>query len=409
MGQYDLYRSRMRGNITNSEIANDDIEQDIKDDFYRQPNYYQVYLNSGSTLYDVLISSGNTREKTVGYKILTSYPYSTYVFDSGDYITWTYGGESTEWLLTTIDKPNLYSVSSRIKRCNNDLKWIDSNGETQSYKCVIEDKLNDDTLQEKKEIILTRGSIFVTVQSNSDTIQIRDSKRFIFDGNAYKVRSVLNFTDMNTLTFVMDVDMINDEYDDVINNIANTNNYNYSLTVNENDFEQIVGYTDTLSYVLTLDSEEITKDVEWASSDESVATINSSTGAIELLSLGSVTFTARMTNNTSVSDSVTVTVVGSLSSTEENRISPNITEIIQGATKSQTYTVYNYVDKVASGDTFTITASGASEDYYTLEIVDGNTFTVTSLGYTSTLLTIICTNDTDATTTSINIQLKGLW
>jgi len=44
-----------------------------------------------------------------------------------------------------------------------------------------------------------------------------------------------------------------------------------------------------------------------------------------------------------------------------------------------------------------------------LQIIDGNHFSITSLGYTSTKLLVTCTNTTDATTTSISIQLEGAW
>ena len=408
MGVYDLYRARTQCSTSESTLKQDGMEQQIKDNFESQPNYHQVYLNTDlATLYKVLIAKGNTKDKVVGYKILTSYPYDTYVFDSGDYITWTYGGETSVWLLTSIDKTYLYNVNARIRRCNNDLKWIDSNGEIPSYKCVVYDEI-EVSIKDDEKLMIAEGSILVEAQSNSDTLLINENQRFIFNGKAYKTSQVINIFDNNIIRLIMELDVVNDDLDDLANNIANVNSYDYQININEESFEQIVGYTDTLTYNLTLDNEDVAKDTEWVSSDESIATIDNN-GNIQLLAVGTVTFTVRMADNTDVSDTLTITVVGTLPSTESNQILPNVTNILQGDT--QIYTVCKYVDNVANSDTFTITVNDITDAsyYYTLNIIDGNTFCVTSLRYLPTDLIVTCTNDNDATTTSITINLKGLW
>ena len=407
MGVYDLYRKRVNSTLTDSEIAQCEMAQQIKDNFKQQPNYHQVYKNlDNSTMYDVLITNGSVKDKSVGYKMLISYPYDTFVFDSGDYVNFTYGGVDTTWLLTSIDKTYLYDTKGRIERCNNDLKWIDQFGNIQSYKCVILDALKEDRVKDNKTIMISDGYIMVEVQENNDTKLIRDNKRFIFNGNAYKVRSVINFVDTNTMTFVMVTDTINNETDDLVNNIANAYGYTYEISINQSDFEQSVGYTSSLSYTLLLNGNESNEAVEWISSNEEIATINNN-GEIELLDEGSITFTVRMVNNPSISDSITVTSTAIPSGISENIISPNITEILQEDT--QIYTVYNYVDNVQTSDEFTVSLSGALNKYYTFTLIDNNTFSIKSLGYTSTKLNVLCTNNTDVTTVSTQIQLKGLW
>ena len=254
--------------------------------------------------------------------------------------------------------------------------------------------------------MISDGYIMVEVQENNDTKLIRDNKRFIFNGNAYKVRSVINFVDTNTTTFIMVTDTINNETDDLINNIANVYGYTYELSIGQSDFEQSIGYTSSLSYTLLLNGNESNEAVEWISSDESIATINNN-GEIDLLTEGEVTFTVRMVNNPSISDSITVTVASIPSGISENIISPNITEILQGDT--QVYTVYNYLDNVQTSHEFTISLSGALNKYYTFTLINNNTFSIKSLGYTDTKLNVLCTNNTNATQVSLQIQLKGLW
>jgi hypothetical protein len=407
LGVYDLYRKRVNSTLTDSEIAQCEMTQQIKDNFKGQPNYHQVYKNlDNSVMYDVLITNGNVKDKSVGYKMLVSYPYDDFIFDSGDYVNFNYGGVDSTWLLTSIDRTYLYDVKGRIERCNNELKWIDSFGDLQVYKCVIEYAIREDRVKDNKTVMLPDGYIRVQVQENEYTSLIRDNKRFIFNGNAYKIRSIINYVDSNVVTLVMLTDTINTVADDLINNIANAFGNTYEISINQNNFEQEVGYTGTLSYTLLLNGNESNEDVEWISSDETIATINND-GEIELLSEGNVTFTVRMVSNTNISDSIDILVTDLPSGISKNIISPNVTEILQGET--QVYTVYNYLDGVQTADTFAITFSGASSKYYELNVIDDNTFSVTSFGYTDTKLNVLCINDTDATQVGKNIQLKGFW
>jgi len=408
LGVYDLYRARMNSSITDSEVADCEISSNIKEYFDQQPNYRQVYKNfEYTTTYDILFADGNVADKTVGYKRLISYPYDTYSFSKGDYIHVTYGGETTTWLLTTLDLTSLYNVNGRLEQCNNTLKWRDSNDKLRSYPCVIQDEIREDRTKSNKMITLPDGYVNVYVQNNVYTQELTVNKRFIFNGSAYQIRSIVNYADTGLIKYVMLKDTDNSELDDLTNNIANSDELTYFIDVIETDFEQEVGYTSTLNYTLTLNDESSDADVEWISSDENVGTINSSTGVINLLTLGSVTFTARMTDNTDVSASVAVTVVGSLSSVDSNIISPEINNVFQNET--QIYTVYNYTDNVQTADTFTIVGSGADADKYTLTVISGNSFSVKSLEYSSTDLTVTCTNDVDATVVTKDITLKGLW
>ena len=91
---------------------------------------------------------------------------------------------------------------------------------------------------------------------------------------------------------------------------------------------------------------------------------------------------------------------------EEIKILPNITKILQGNT--QAFSVYNYVDGVATADTFSITASNAPSDTYTIETTD-NGFSVTNLKQTPIPLVVTCTDNVTSTTIVKNIVLGGDW
>lgn len=378
----------------------------MEDTFENSANYNLVYKNFNyNTTYKTLIMNYNSERDSVGVKKLVSYPYTTIQFEIGDYIHWTYGGSQKTWLITSLDKQFTYNVNGRMERCVNNLKWIDSYGNTVSYPCVMDDKLNETTFDFKAPMYYAPGTVFVIVQKNVDTNTLKVNDRFIFDGQAFKVQGVNNFIDGNTIKFTMFKDIIADD-DDLVNGIANANKNTYTLSINQNNFQQSVGYTSTLTATLKLNGEVVTEDLTWSSSNISKATINGS-GVINLLSAGSVTFTCSMADNSSISDTVTVTIAASPATVKENRINPQVTSILQGST--QVYTIYQYTNNVANASTFTFAVSGANASKYTFTNISGNSFSVKSLGYDATKLTVTCTNVSDSSTKTIEIQLKGLF
>jgi hypothetical protein len=292
-----------------------------------------------------------------------------------------------------------------MERCVNNLKWIDSYGKIVSYPCVMDDKLNETTFDFKAPMYYAPGTVFVIVQKNVDTNTLKVNDRFIFDGQAFKIQGVNNFIDGNTIKFTMFKDIIADD-DDLVNGIANATTNTYTLSINQNNFQQIVGYTSTLTATLKLNGEVVTSGLTWSSSNVSKATINSG-GVFALLATGSVTFTCSMTGNSSIVDTVTVTIAASPAMVKENRINPQVTSILQGNT--QVYTIYQYTNNVANASTFTFAVSGANSSKYTFTNISGNSFSVKSLGYHATKLTVTYTNVSDSSTATIEIQLKGLF
>ena len=212
--------SNLRTEYENSYIDN------LKSNFLDNIAYTQVTKNFDyNTTYDVWIFDGDTKDKEVPYKRLLSYPYDTVQFSRGDYINFTYGSESTIWLLTSLESQFIFDVSGRIYRCNETLKWMDSNDELQTYPCVILDELNRGTLDFTSTLTLPTGVIKVLVQYNEDTLNITQDYRFIFKGQAFVVNFVNPFTTGKFITLTMSKDQLSTN-DDLINNIA----YN-SLTV----------------------------------------------------------------------------------------------------------------------------------------------------------------------------------
>lgn len=330
---YSLSTNQARNNILGmSGIKSNEEDQwveKIKESFYQNLDYTQVTKNFVSaTPLDCWIYDGNKTDKVLGsFKELYSYPYNPHVFEIGNYISFSYGGDTHDWLITTLDKQLYYNVNGRIERCNITLKFLDSNGNLKSYPAVARDELKRALFDFKEYIITPQGYLNIVTQVNSDTKTIKRNQRFLFGDpyQAFKCVAIINYTDTNTIGLELMVDEISPE-DDLVNGIANG------------------------------------------------------------LNISSISSTP----------------------TTGNFILPsNITSIIQNVT--QIYTVNHFVNGTANSDTFTITENGALNSFYQLSVINGNSFSIKSLGYTSTPLVVICTNNSDSSTVSISINLKGLY
>jgi hypothetical protein len=200
MGFYDLYRSRTKSTLTDSQYINQENKTAIINDFEDQANYYQITKNFSSTSLKVLINEESKEDKLVGLKTLISYPYDIIQFAKGDYINWSYGGFSSVWLLMSLNKQHDYTVSGKIVETNNNLKWRDkTTGAVKSYRCFVTDKFPYIQPEIGKQFPTPDGDMTLYVQLNSDTDSIFDGQRFLFKGltkvQAYKVKNLANVVD----------------------------------------------------------------------------------------------------------------------------------------------------------------------------------------------------------------------
>ena len=93
--------------------------------------------------------------------------------------------------------------------------------------------------------------------------------------------------------------------------------------------------------------------------------------------------------------------------TTQSVISPTINYVLAGET--QTYTVFHYVNSVADSTGFDIVTSGVPDGYYTIS-KESNGFSITCIApYDNGDLHVVCTNQSDNSTVSIDITLKGLF
>lgn len=323
--------------------------------------------------------------------------------------------DSSIWLTINYDLFGKPTASTIIRKCRNVLRFIDrSNGSLLVEPCVVENYTVKSALPlQSKSIVVPQGSIVVVVQGNNITRKVTVNQRFILNGMAWKVVNIFNSLDNPTynddaplLYFVIAVDNINPDLDDLVNNIANVNDNLYTLNIKQNNFDQAVGFAGTLNASVFLNGSQVARNVVWSSGSPTIGTIDNA-GNIHLLALGSVVYHCSLLDNPLVYDEITVAVVSVIVPVVQTVILPESTSILQGQTVI--YTIYKYLDGQHNSDTFTFTASGSPSANYVFTVLSGNSYSIKNVVRSSIALVISATNIVSSEVTVTNYTLGGVF
>ena len=124
------------------------------------------------------------------------------------------------WLVTNTNTKVGYINTAILRRCNNWLKWIDSNGILYSWECVFKRNLTSTNVDEGSNGVFQIGAdTIIQVQKNSETNSIKYNQRFIFDGSAFQVQQINNHISETYLELYMFATQTQPN-DDLVNNIA---------------------------------------------------------------------------------------------------------------------------------------------------------------------------------------------
>lgn len=391
-------------------------EIDINFDYATSVYTVQQELVKGSMIFeDTKVRIVHIIEATTGQKVgddFKSIIFPDMLHPKG--MGMRYYFDNNYWITINTDYYRFVTASTVVRRCNNTVNWILPNGQLHEEVCIIDYKARNDTFDYNLNVNIPRGDIIVTLQCNEYTKLIKIDDRFLFNGQAFRCRFINNYLHLHTIEnestplvyLVMIKDNINVE-DDIVNNIANANQYSYTLSINEEPFEQIVGYNGQLTATVKLNDDVVTVPLLWESDDISIATIDNN-GNFTLLSVGTVVFTCKMQDNINIRDTLNVVVSNTPVVTEQIIITPNQSQILQ--TKFVDYNVYKYNNDIVMPDTFTITVSGVPSDHYILDVIDGNNFRVINVKmYVDNALHVKCVSNIDASEAYIDISLKGAW
>ena len=160
--------------------------ESIKNDFLINLDYKQITKNAINTVfYDTWIYKSNEQigQRPINYtesKAFLSYPYDTVQFELGDNFNFDLeDGTNSDWLVTEINKLQLYDVNGKIERCNNTLSFQITDGTVKTYSCVFD--LNNGSLQYNGQLITIDSKPTLKIQYNENTVLLAVGQRIILD------------------------------------------------------------------------------------------------------------------------------------------------------------------------------------------------------------------------------------
>lgn len=140
--------------------------------------------------------------------------------------------DNSVWITTNTDNYHYNTQSAIVRRCNNTLNFIDSNGNVVNEPCIIGYSLKYANIYYNTLIEVPQGTIVVTAQNNANTSWIKINDRFIFGTQVFKVKTIKDYLRSDTylnesvplIEFEMFVDAISPD-DDFKIGVANMNKY----------------------------------------------------------------------------------------------------------------------------------------------------------------------------------------
>ena len=342
-------------------------------------------------------------------------------------IGYLYQFDSNYWISVFSENIKNFAGSCTVRRANNNLRWIDEDGNYYSEPCII-----DYTMSRPKEDLgatnpmLPEGYISIFAQLNDRTATIKGNQRFLFGPPSNRTclrtfsRGITNFlnqeTDDDSSGQLLELSVggweINEQTDDLVNGIADGLKYQYTISASPTSIMGNVGTSIQIIPSLTLNNNPSNKPLSYSTSSSYVATVSAS-GLVTLISSASSTgsmcnISCYMTNNTSASVIIPVSVITLPYTITEIITTPNIAYVLEGSS-----TVFNtqlFINGIPQANTFIFTTSGSPiiPTNYIFTTIDGNNFNIENIHrYLDSELTVTLTSGSYIST--IPILLKGAY
>lgn len=323
------------------------------------------------------------------------------------------------WIVYFSDEYSSLSKDAGVRRCNNVMRIVDpENGAVFSIPCVIDYDMASPSQQVSSYIITPNNHATVMVQGNADTLRLfKLNTRYMFGGRPFKLLAYQNALIDESIAptpTLLYLDLYLDEIhanDDIANQLADNGSYQYTVEIDSADMELTNGATGSLIASVSLNGEEVNREIVWTSSDTSVVTIDSQ-GNYQVVGADgqSCNITATLQGNTNVSASIQIAVVGTESLQAKIVLDPTFSKIRQYETVDFVVKA-SYGSQLYSPSDVTISLSEnsvvLSNQYLSIQGSQGN-YQITGLQIASTLQTLYVSvqNDTPAFTATSQFQVE---
>lgn len=320
-----------------------------------------------------------------------------------------YQWKDNYWISTNTSELGSPIKSTIVRRCNNIAKWIDPlNGYIYEQRCVLDYIVSSTNPKVDKDLQVQSGKEILIMQGNINTLKLTRNQRFIFNEQPYKIIGYNNMlqngvVDNSTTLLYFDIMLdILQPTDDIVNNIANRYEYNYTLEI-ENAFpSQISGFVGQLIPIIKLNGEIVQRDIQWGSNEH--GTIDTR-GNYKLLGGAGHTAIFTATLGSLVAE-VNINIVDNIVDFYDIVVSPSITVLNQGSTA--TLDVNLYKNGIKQNDIIIAQLSGAdSLKCYTWQSNGNNIFMLKNNLRSLTPLNITFTSGIHMK--NIDIELKSMF
>lgn len=262
-----------------------------------------------------------------------------------------YQFDDNYWIVYFSDEYSSLSKDAGVRRCNNVMRIVDpENGSIFSIPCVIDYDMTSPNQQVTSYVITPNNHATVMVQGNADTLRLfKLNTRYIFGGRPFKLLAYQNALIDESISpnpTLLYLDLYLDELhanDSIENQLADNGVYQYSIEIDSANMELTAGTTGTLGASISLNGEEVNREIVWASSDTSVATVDAE-GNYKVVGTDgqSCQITATLKGNANVTASIDIAVVSAESLQAKIILEPTFNRVRQ-------YETVNFAVKASYG------------------------------------------------------------
>ena len=179
----DLYKERLEAyKISGKDGKVDSIKKSIIDNFYTNPAYFNVLINTAPRDVHLL-----TKRDSKGQNKLLCKPDEN--INIGDFVEW----ENNMYICMDIENDNSIQCTGYITKCNNTLTFQTPDTTIHTIPCIITDRASvySDGVEDTKYLSLPDGLIKIVVPNNELT-NLFDllNKKLIFDHSEYSVYKI---------------------------------------------------------------------------------------------------------------------------------------------------------------------------------------------------------------------------
>lgn len=249
-----------------------------------------------------------------------------------------YQFDGNTWITYFSDEYSSLSKDAGVRRCNNVMRIVDpENGSIFSIPCVIDYDMTSPNQQVTSYVITPNNHATVMVQGNADTLRLfKLNTRYIFGGRPFKLLAYQNALIDESISpnpTLLYLDLYLDELhanDSIENQLADNGVYQYSIEIDSANMELTTGTTGTLGASISLNGEEVNREIVWASSDTSVATVDAE-GNYKVVGTDgqSCQITATLQGNSNVTASIDIAVVSAESLQAKIILEPTFNRVRQ--------------------------------------------------------------------------------